>query len=86
MQIWAADFVFELTAKPKDKIKYCITVFDVVALKVPQNHIHKKTNIVARAVQNISDTSLLAKDNLGRYKVKVQYKKRLGYTNGSSME
>lgn len=92
MQIWLADFSFELITTAKElkaakdaqrevKKEYKV-VKDVVTIRIPQHHIHKKTDVVARALRDVSDTSEMAKDGLGRWKVVVNYKKYLGNTNG----
>lgn len=83
MQIWRADFYFEILSKEVKKNYY--TVKDVVAIKIPSDHIHRKSDIVKRAVRGVSDKILvtLAKDVRGNYKVKINYKKQIGVTNDS---
>lgn len=83
MQIWIADFAFEIVSSPKQEKKNYFTVKDVVAIRIPVDHIHKKTDIIARALRDVSGTikSSLVKDKTGKYKVVVKYKKYMGETN-----
>lgn len=83
MQIWSADFAFEIVSPPKQETKSYVTVKDVVAIRIPVDHIHKKTDIIARALRDVSNTikGSLVKDKTGKYKVIVTYKRYLGQTN-----
>lgn len=80
MKIWLADFHFETTLggkKPLIKV-----VHDVVVVRLPDSHIHRKSDYFDRATRSLfeGEKKLLAKDKLGRYKATIKYKKIIGQT------
>lgn len=83
MQIWLADFSFELTLPPKKTKKQYIVVKDVVCKRVPPEHIKKNSDMIFRALREISETrqKTIAVDNKGIPKVTITYTKKLGVTN-----
>jgi hypothetical protein len=78
MKIWIADFSFETTLKTKKVIS------DVVTVRIPTSHIHRKSDFLDRALRSLSITELklLAKNKQGRYIVTINYTKLIGKSNG----
>jgi hypothetical protein len=94
MQIWSADFLFEYEpdlkelkkafedGQPVKLVPKYYEVNNVVALKLPADHIHRKSDIVGRALKYVPESiqKILATDWNDCYKVKIVYKKFLGRT------
>ncbi len=77
MKIWIADFLFETTVKTKKVVK------DVVVIRIPDSHIHKKSEFFDRAMGGFSITEMktLARDKAGKLRVTINYTKIVGTTN-----
>lgn len=78
MQIWIADFSFELTSGLRKVVP------DVVITRIPNSHIHRRQDIIDRATRGFSITELktLQRDKKGAFKYTIKYIKKVGVTNG----
>jgi len=76
MKIYIADFCFELTSGASKIVK------DVVVTRIPNSHIHRKSDIIRRATIGFSAKELimLVKDKYGRHKLSINYTKIVGQT------
>ena len=82
MQIWLADITFETNIKLNRTIK------DVVVTRLPNSHIHRKSDVLFRATRSLSVTELktFVKDKSGRYKATINYTKHIGQSQQNALE